>query len=65
MNVYDTKIINCSECGKFIGEIDCDALVMLPKCGRCANQMSENNASILHPENIMTNNGRNGYVITN
>jgi phage FluMu protein Com len=37
MNMYDTKTIHCSECGRFIGEIDYDAMVTLPKCGRCTN----------------------------
>lgn len=44
MNIYDTKLIHCSKCEKFIGEIDHDAIVMLPKCGKCVNQaLKENN----------------------
>ncbi len=44
MNIYDTKLIHCSKCEKFIGEIDYDAIVMLPKCGKCVNQtLKENN----------------------
>jgi hypothetical protein len=36
MNIYDTKTIHCSGCGRFIGEIDYDAEVTLPKCGKCS-----------------------------
>ncbi len=41
MNMYDTKTIYCSGCGKFIGEIDYDAIVTLPKCGRRTNPLLE------------------------
>ena len=41
MNIYDTKSIFCSKCGKFIGEIDFDAIVMLPKCGKCVDPIPE------------------------
>jgi hypothetical protein len=41
MNIYDTKSIYCSKCGKFIGEIDYDAVVILPKCGKCADPTPE------------------------
>jgi phage FluMu protein Com len=37
--MYDTKTINCSGCGKFIGEIDYDAIITLPKCGKCSNPL--------------------------
>ena len=45
MNIYDTKLIHCSICKRFIGEIDYDAIVMLPKCGKCTNQLLEENDS--------------------
>ncbi len=35
MNLYDTKSIVCSQCGKAIGEIEYDSEVKFPKCGRC------------------------------
>ncbi len=35
MNIYDTKSIYCANCGKFLGEIDFDAQIFLPKCGKC------------------------------
>jgi hypothetical protein len=41
MNIYDTKSIYCSKCGKFIGEIDFDAVVILPKCGKCVDPIPE------------------------
>ena len=41
MNIYDKKSVRCSKCDRFIGEIDYDAVVTLPKCGRCANPMPE------------------------
>jgi phage FluMu protein Com len=36
MNIYDIKSIHCANCGKFLGEINFDAQVFLPKCGRCS-----------------------------
>lgn len=41
MNIYDTKIISCVQCNNNIGEIDFDAEVILPKCGKCADPMPE------------------------
>jgi hypothetical protein len=41
MNIYDKQSVRCSKCDRFIGEIDCDAVVILPKCSRCANPMPE------------------------
>ncbi|MDE1862685.1 MAG: hypothetical protein KGI33_07225 [Thaumarchaeota archaeon] len=41
MNIYDMKSVRCSQCDRFIGEIEYDAVVMMPKCGKCANPMPE------------------------
>jgi hypothetical protein len=41
MNIYDTKPIRCVNCGKSIGEIEYDAEVISPKCGRCANPLPD------------------------
>ena len=41
MNIYDMKSVRCSKCDRFIGEIEYDAVVTLPKCGRCANPLPE------------------------
>jgi hypothetical protein len=37
MNIYDKRVICCSKCDKYIGEVDYDAEIILPKCGKCAN----------------------------
>lgn len=37
MNIYDTKQINCYRCGKWVGEVDFEALIICPKCGSCAD----------------------------
>jgi phage FluMu protein Com len=39
MNIYDNKVIRCSVCDKCIGEVDYDAEIIFPKCGKCANPM--------------------------
>ncbi len=48
MNIYDTKSVKCVTCGKFIGEIDYDASLTLPKCGLCANLKPRENDVIFH-----------------
>ena len=46
MNICDKKSVRCSRCDKFIGEIDNDASVVLPKCGKCANPLPEGDDKI-------------------
>ena len=41
MNIYDQKTVRCVSCDVCIGEIDFDAEVVFPKCGRCANPLPE------------------------
>jgi hypothetical protein len=41
MNLYDTKQINCVKCGKWVGEVDCEAKIINALCGLCANPMPE------------------------
>jgi len=60
MNIYDTKSVHCSRCGKFIGEIDYDAIVTLPKCGKCANPLPENEDKVGY---IVSKYGRNVEAI--
>lgn len=48
MNIYDTKPLRCSKCGKCIGEVDYDAEIILPKCGQCANPMPENDDKAMY-----------------
>lgn len=35
MNIYNTKQIKCSICGKFIGEMDTESQIIFPLCGGC------------------------------
>jgi len=65
MNMYDKKSVNCYLCDRFIGEIDEDAIVMLPKCGRCANPMPEGDDKVQYIVSKMMNNRRNGIAISN
>ena len=39
MNIYDTKVIRCAKCDKYIGEVNYDAEIIFPKCGKCANPL--------------------------
>ena len=55
VNIYDTKSIKCIICGKFIGEIDYDAQVILPKCGKCANPKPEGGDSLSYLESRLRN----------
>ncbi len=48
MNIYDTKVVKCSKCGKSIGEVEYDAVVTLPKCGHCANPIPEGDDKALY-----------------
>ncbi len=46
MNIYDTKQVHCCKCDRFIGEIDYDAEITMPICGKCANPMPEHDDKI-------------------
>lgn len=35
MNIYDTKLVRCTVCGKCVGEINFDAIIKIVKCGYC------------------------------
>lgn len=35
MNIYNTKQIKCSVCGKFIGEVDLGSTLIFPLCSGC------------------------------
>ncbi|MGD8708425.1 MAG: universal stress protein [Nitrosopumilaceae archaeon] len=35
MNIYTTKQIKCSICGKFIGELDIGSTMIFPLCSKC------------------------------
>jgi len=50
LNLYDMKSIHCCKCDKFIGEIECDAVVF-SKCGPCANPLPEGDDKALYTIN--------------
>lgn len=41
MNIYDKKVVKCARCNQSIGEVDYDAQIILPKCGKCTDPMPE------------------------
>lgn len=41
MNIYDTKVIKCAKCGRYVGEVEFDAEIIFPKCGKCANPIPD------------------------
>jgi len=55
MNIYDTKSLVCAKCETAIGEIDWDAQVIRPLCGKCANPSPEND-KILYTVGYKNNN---------
>lgn len=59
MNIYDKKIVRCSQCDTSIGEIDVDAVIVFPKCGKCANPMPENDDKIQHVASKFNTNLKN------
>jgi len=59
LNLYDTKSIICYRCNKFIGEIEYDAIVTLPKCGHCANPFPEGDDKIAYTKTRIINGIRN------
>ncbi|MGI0087318.1 MAG: hypothetical protein ACREBI_05100 [Nitrosotalea sp.] len=48
LNIYDKKSVHCYKCDRFVGEIDCNAVITLAKCGQCANPMPEGDDKILY-----------------
>lgn len=36
MNLYDTKLVYCSKCGKCIGEVEYDSEISPLLCGLCS-----------------------------
>ncbi|MHA7647877.1 hypothetical protein [Nitrosopumilus sp. S4] len=55
MNIYDTKSIYCSRCNVSIGEIDYDAEVIRPLCGKCANPLPEGDKIIYTMSHFQNN----------
>ena len=63
MNLYDTKTITCYRCDRFIGEIEHDAVVTLPKCGRCADPFPEGDDKISYTKTQILNGTKEIYAI--
>ena len=55
LNIYDTKTIRCIECDKPIGEIDYDANVISPICGKCDDLRSYVKDKLSYRMKIPTN----------
>ena len=55
MNIYDTKQVRCTKCKISIGEIDFDAEVTMPLCGKCANPLPEGDNVIYTISHIQNN----------
>lgn len=55
MNIYDTKSLVCAKCETFIGEIDWDAHVIRPLCGKCASPVPDDD-KILYTKRYYKNN---------
>ena len=53
MNIYDTKILHCSICGKYVGEIQYDALVVSAKCKSCESSKLKNKKPHVKMDKIM------------
>ncbi|MDH3312823.1 MAG: hypothetical protein OEM28_06710 [Nitrosopumilus sp.] len=62
MNIYDTKTIVYRSCKTPIGEIEYDAEVMLPQCGKCANPMPEGD-KILYALSPFRNNALQQLIV--
>ena len=65
MNLYDKKSVYCYQCDRFIGEIDDDAIVMLPKCGSCANPLPEGDDKVSYTVSKLIHEERTRIIITN
>ncbi|MDX1440970.1 MAG: hypothetical protein R3237_00745 [Nitrosopumilaceae archaeon] len=58
MNIYDTKNVSCIQCGKSIGEVEYDALIIRPLCGQCANPLPEGDKILYTVSAVQTSNSR-------
>ncbi len=54
MNIYDLKQVSCVNCGKIIGEVDYDAEIIRPKCGKCSNPMPEGDDKVMYTVNSIS-----------
>jgi len=58
LNLYDTKTISCRNCGKTIGEVDYDAEIIRPLCGKCAHPLPEGD-TVMYTINAIKTNSQN------
>jgi hypothetical protein len=64
--MYDKKSVCCSQCERFIGEIDEGAVVVMPKCGRCADPFPEGDDKVQYiVSKMISNKEGNRIVIAN
>lgn len=47
LNLYNTKIISCKNCGKCCGEVDDDCEITQPLCGKCAHPVQKEMNSLI------------------
>ncbi|MCV0401340.1 MAG: hypothetical protein K5777_05115 [Nitrosopumilus sp.] len=45
MNLYDKKMVKCTECDKTVGEIDMEVEVKDVVCNKCQNKKQKENES--------------------
>jgi len=45
MNLYDKKIVKCSECGKAVGEIELDVKIKSVICKKCKKNPNQKELS--------------------
>ena len=54
LNIYDEKPVVCVECNRCIGEVEYDAEIIRPKCGKCANPTPEGDDKVSYLASSMT-----------
>jgi hypothetical protein len=64
LNLYDTRIIHCVRCEKCLGELDYDAEVIRPLCGKCANPLPEGDDILYTVSNVINQHKQKQFVIT-
>lgn len=62
LNLYDTKVLRCNQCGKCIGEIDYDSNVVFSICGVCSRLIHETSKNNMYIKNEL---GTNKKLKTN
>ena len=63
LNLYDTKTISCTKCGKCIGEVDYDCEIIRPLCGKCAHPLPEGDTILYAISAIRSKTKDHGIVV--